>query len=146
MIADINWEALLTGKTVEQQYQCIYVTIEKASEKCIRVSNKSNSGRKKKQLWMNREAMKKLKWKYSAWKHYCDTEEYIDYVCSQSEKKELAKLTKKLCKDFEHEITKNIKYILGKCFQIPEIFNYQCQWFNYYPFITSFKTGEKEFI
>ena len=109
IIADVNWGVLLENKTVEQQYKCIYDTIEKASEKCIKLSNKSNKERNKKKLWMNRAAMRKLKRKYSAWKRYCDTEEYTDYVCAQNEKKELSKMTKKLCKDFEHEISKNIK-------------------------------------
>ena len=58
---------------------------------------------------MNRAAMKKLKKKYSAWKRYCETEEHIDYISAQKEKDELSKMTKKLCRDFEHDISKKIK-------------------------------------
>ena len=49
---------------------------------------------KRRQIWMNRAAIAKQKKKYSAWKHYTQTGNYIDYVRATQEKNELTKMTR----------------------------------------------------
>ena len=64
---------------------------------------------KRKNIWMNKTAMSKLRKKYNAWKRYINIGDYIDYVRAAQEKNKLTQMTRQLCRKFEKDLSNNIR-------------------------------------
>ena len=64
---------------------------------------------KRKQLWMNRDAIILHKKKKDAWNHYKRTKDKHDYIRANQLKNDLSKLTRHLCREFEKDLARNMK-------------------------------------
>jgi len=64
---------------------------------------------KRKKLRMNKAAMTLRKKKYESWKRYTETRDYLDYVGASRDRDKLTCMSRKLRRDFEHNLARNIK-------------------------------------
>ncbi|XP_076037998.1 uncharacterized protein LOC143023364 [Oratosquilla oratoria] len=79
---DIKWEEMLDGLNVQRKTNTIESAIQEAMDKCIPKKTKGNN-RKKKPLWMDSAALRKVKKKYHAWIRYLNTKDgraYQEYT------------------------------------------------------------------
>jgi hypothetical protein len=86
-------------------YKIYNTEVEKCIPKIKYVKRKVGN----KPIWMNREGLKKVRKKHNSWHRYLNTkdgEAYLEYIRHRNEARSF---TRKLVKNFESEIAKNIK-------------------------------------
>merc|ERR1711860_443482 len=70
---------------------------------------KSNVIARRKPLWMNKEALAKVKQKHHAWKRYQQTRDGLDYTEYIRARNDAKKAARKAVKTFERKLANNIK-------------------------------------
>ena len=65
--------------------------------------------KKKKPLWMNKDAMQRVKKKYQAWKRYTNTRQYRDYIAYCKARNEVTKEVRKAKRAYERKLAEEIK-------------------------------------
>jgi hypothetical protein len=103
----VDWEAELADLGIEEALTFVNNKISGSMETHIPYSNPKKD--KRRSIWMNRTAMKKVKRKYHAWKRYLATKDGEDYCRYTKERDELRSITRKLSYDYEKDLAKNIK-------------------------------------
>ena len=86
-ILEKDWETLLANKDVQEATDLIEEAYNKAVDECIPKSN-SQSDERRKPIWMNQTAFRKMKRKYSAWLRFLNTkqgETYQEYITKKNE-------------------------------------------------------------
>ena len=105
MMNSIPWEDLLRDLDLEAALNVFSSKMEEIIQECIPYKN----DHKKKNIYMNRDALKKRKRKYEHWKRFTRTQDYEDYVAFTRERNSLRKITRELRKEFEHKLAKEVK-------------------------------------
>ena len=80
MISNIHWEVILNNKIVDEQRYTFTHKVNLFADQLIpRCKVNSNPNRKLKKLWMNTEALTKVKKKHGLWKIYMLSQKKEDY-------------------------------------------------------------------
>jgi endonuclease/exonuclease/phosphatase family metal-dependent hydrolase len=104
-----NWEALMAGKELNEMWNLFTSKYARAVNECI-PKYKMTPRKWNRPLWMNRNALRKVRKKYWAWKRYTLTgssNEYEKYIKARSAAK---KECWTLRREFEKMIAKEAKY------------------------------------
>ncbi len=108
MMSVHNWEILLENKKCEEAWEIFYELIIVAMKKCIPLG--TNKGRKPgRALWMNDQALKKVKKKTEAFKRYLNSEEGGDYAQYAKARNQARWECRKMKRDFEKKIAAESK-------------------------------------
>ena len=102
-----NWKDEFENKSTSEAMNQLTRCLKDACDKHIPV--RRTKRRRKKQLWMTKEALSKQRKKKEMWRRYLRTSDPLDYIRATKEKLELRQLTRKLCTDFEKDLAYNIK-------------------------------------
>ena len=106
-LAKINWEAEMVDQGVEEAWAFFSSEVKQSMDEHIPMSNPKKDNRRS--IWMNKDAMRKVKRKYHAWKRYLATKDGEDYLKYTKERDELRSMTRKLSESYERDLAKNIK-------------------------------------
>ena len=117
---EVMWDSLET-MDVEEGWKFISEKIENVSKK-QRTKVKIGT-RKKKALWMNKEALVKVRRKHAAWKRYLETKDGEDYLKYTKARNQARWETRKSQREYEKKVAKDVKknpkafwkYVNSKC-------------------------------
>ena len=108
----VNWEEEMRSIDANNAWKLFANKIQEVMEKCI-PKTKSRSGKgpemKRKPLWMNKDAMQRVKKKYQAWKRYTNTRQYRDYEAYCKARNEVTKEVRKAKRSYEKKLAEEIK-------------------------------------
>jgi hypothetical protein len=109
-LSTVDWDHELGNKTTEECWQSLLDTLITLKKRYIpRRMVRGNPKFKKKPVWMNPNALTKIKKKHAAWKRYLatrDGKEYTEYCQARNQARWA---TRKAMKEFERGIAKNAK-------------------------------------
>lgn len=108
IMAEQNWDRLAHDLTLEQLWDTWQDTYDRATEECIPKA-KMTPQKWKRPLWMNKNALQRVRKKYWAWKRYSTTGQYKDYERYIKERNTSQKECTKLRKNFEQLIAREAK-------------------------------------
>ena len=106
-ISSIDWKTELIDKNVEDAWNLLKDKVEESCKSHIPKSVKKDG--KKRNLWMNKSALSKVKRKHHAWKRYLETksgEAYLQYTRARNQARWE---TRKAQREFEKKIAKESK-------------------------------------
>ena len=101
-----HWEENMESETMSDAWDYFKCTFNTYLDEGIPTQK---PGSKPKKLYLNRKALRIRKKKYHHFKRWKMSDQYADYVRYTRERDALRSLTRKLCRDFEMDIAKNIK-------------------------------------
>ena len=104
----INWDAELEGKSVEEAMEVFETTYNQAVKLCIPTKEIHNDLRSK-PLWMNNNALRKVKRKHSSWVRYLNTKQGQDFLEYKQRRNEATHAIKEARKEFERTLAKNCR-------------------------------------
>ena len=108
MFNDVNWDEELKGKSVEQAMSVFETTYNNAVKSCIPRKEVHNDMRSK-PLWMNQNALRKVKRKHSSWVRYLNTKQGQDFLEYKHRRNEATHAIKEARKEFERTLAKNCR-------------------------------------
>jgi hypothetical protein len=109
-LSDTDWDQELGNKSTEDCWQSLLSILLSLKQRYIpRRPVRANPNSRKKPLWMNTAAIKKIKKKHAAWKRYLNTREGRDYTEYCRARNQAKWATRKAMRDFEKGIAKNAK-------------------------------------
>ena len=103
-----DWDTLLNNKSVQEATDIIEQIYKKAVDECIPKST-SQSDERRKPIWMNTTAFRKVKRKYSGWIRFLNTkqgETYQEYVTKRNES---SHETRRARRNFEKNLAKECR-------------------------------------
>jgi hypothetical protein len=90
-LQEVEWNQVLEGKPTEECWSSIVATLKDVQHKYIpRTTRTAGPHKKRRPLWLNDNAMAKVKKKHAAWKRYMatrDGEAYREYCQSRNQAK-----------------------------------------------------------
>ena len=107
-IKEIKWDQVL-GNNMEEATKTFYDIYNKAVSECIPLTKTIKRKVGNKPIWMSKEGVKKVRKKYRAWQRYMRTKDGNDYQNYINMRNETNSLLRKLCRNFERDLAKNIK-------------------------------------
>ena len=105
LICDVMWDELLSSN-VEESYATFKDTLVRLSTQCI---PKSKNHHRKKNLYMNSEAMNLRKKKRELWSNYTKSQSLVDHARFTRCRNRLRSLTRRLRNEFERDIAGKVK-------------------------------------
>ena len=109
-LGTVDWDKELTDKTTEECWTVITNHLNEAKRRYIpRLTNTGKEPVRKKPLWLDNTAMKKVKKKHAAWRRYMQTREGQDYNDYCRARNQVKQATKHAMKDYESKIAKEAK-------------------------------------
>ena len=107
-LSNIDWQASLSEKSVEDQWKLVKTEIQKGCDEFIpSYCKKENS--KAKPIWMNENAIKKVRKKHASWRRYVETKDGRDYVEYCKARNQAKWETRKAIREFEKKIAMEAK-------------------------------------
>ena len=103
-----DWESILSNKDTQEISDILAEAYDKAVDECIPKFKQRNSDIKK-PLWMNQNAFRKVKRKYSSWCRYLNTKQSQTYKEYITKRNESTKENKKARKEFETKLAKECR-------------------------------------
>jgi len=113
---EVDWEAKLNGKTVEEMWDEISGKITDGMKKYIPTYH-IRMDKPGKPLWMNEVTLRKVRKKHSAWRRYVTTKEGRDYQEYCKYRNQAKWETRKAVKNFERSIAEESKKNPKACFK-----------------------------
>ena len=110
MIDSHNWEELAKDKKVEDFYKIFKNIYNTAVEKCIPKFKSIKRKVGNKPIWMSQTGLSKIRKKHKAWQRYMNTREGQDFQNYVNARNSCKSHLRKLIKEFETEISKNVKH------------------------------------
>ena len=107
-LMDIDWTAELENKSTQESWNLIVEHLQKAIAASIPKTRRRPRG-KFKPLWMNGEALAKVKTKRDTWKRYKTTRDERDYKVYTRARSQARWATRHAVKQFEKSIAKEVK-------------------------------------
>ncbi len=116
-LSSVNWEEQLNQCSVDQAWDTFTSHLAAAVDRAVPKAKPPKSPKKKKwkPLWMNGDALKKVKKKYHAWKRYTSTKQYCDFESYKRQRNLASKAVRQAKRDFERKLAADIKKN-PKCF------------------------------
>jgi hypothetical protein len=111
-LTSVQWEEELASLQVDDAWNVFTGILTTAMENNIpktRPPKAGKGGKKWKPLWMSKEAMRKVKKKYHAWKRYTSTRQYQDFENYKRARNLASKEVKFAKKSFEKNLAGDIK-------------------------------------
>ena len=105
---NLNWEELLSNKTIEEAVSLLEGKYHEAVKSCI-PSKEILPNKKRKPLWMTKDALKKVKKKYSSWIRYLNTKQGQDYAEYCRHRNKAAFAIRRARKEFEQALAKDVR-------------------------------------
>ena len=105
-IKEVDWKTAIEDKDLQSAWNFFKNTFNEMLDVCIPMTTIS---RKPKQLYLNKKALRIRRKKYYHFKKWKESDQYLDYLRYARERDALRNLTRKLCKDFEKDISVNVK-------------------------------------
>ena len=103
-----NWEDIFSGKSVQEISDILTLEYNQAVEECVPKIEQQNSNIKK-PVWMDRNALRKVKRKYSSWCRYLNTKQSRTYQEYIEKRNESTKENKRARKEFEKKLAKECR-------------------------------------
>ena len=104
----LNWDELLSNKSIDEAVTLLEDKYHEAVKSCI-PSKVILPNKRRKPLWMNKDALVKVKKKYSSWIRYLNTKQGQDYAEYCRHRNKAAFAIRKAQKDFELAIAKDVR-------------------------------------
>ena len=104
-----NWVEILSSDDVNKNLLTFMDIYNKEVQNCIPLKKTITRKTGNKPIWMNSVGLRKIKKKYNCWKRYLTTQEGIDYEFYKKTRNDTKNYLKKLLREFEEDIAKNIK-------------------------------------
>jgi hypothetical protein len=109
-LESIDWESEMAGKNTQQSWDTFSKILLDVEKKCIpKRTTGSGSTRKQKPLWMNAQALAKVKKKQAAWRRYLETKDGQSYLEYCKYRNQARRATRQAMREFEKCITKEAK-------------------------------------
>ena len=104
-----DWNEVLTGNSIDEVTKSFNDKINDMVKKCVPKSKVIQRKVGSRPVWMNNSGLKKIKKKHKSWQRYLNTKDGRDYQNYITARNETKSYLRKLNKDFEKDIAKNIK-------------------------------------
>jgi hypothetical protein len=105
----MNWD-ILEELPTEECWNKIQTTLQYAQNRYVpRRQVGSLEGKKRRPLWLNDHALKKVKKKHAAWRRYMETKEGQDYTTYCQARNQAKQAVRKAVKMYEHNIASQCK-------------------------------------
>ena len=101
----VNWKKIL--KNVEDGWKILRDSIHNVSRKYVPAVNIGN--KRKRPLWMNKNALSKVKMKHTSWKRYLKTKAGEDYLKYTRARNQARWATRKAQRAFESKLAEDVK-------------------------------------
>ena len=108
MINNVDWNTELEGKSVEEALHSLETVYHNAVKECIPMKEVGSESRFK-PLWMNANALRKVKRKHSSWVRYLNTKQGQDFLEYKNRRNEANHAIKEARKEFEKTLAKNCR-------------------------------------
>lgn len=107
-MANIDWKQELSTKDTQESWDRVNVIITEAMNEHI-PTHTGGHAKKKRQIYMDRSAMKQVKAKQRAWQKYTETQDLHDYELYCKTRNKLRSYTRNLRKTFEESLAYEAK-------------------------------------
>jgi len=108
IISRLDWKELLEDKDCAEAWEMFHCCMKEAMTKCI-PRKSSKPCKTNKALWMNEEALAKVKKKSAAYKRYLETKEGKEYIEYARARNQARWACRKMKKEFEKKIAQDSK-------------------------------------
>ncbi len=111
-LSAVNWDDELENLNANDSWKVFADRLNDAIDRNIpktKPKNDNLAGKKSKPLWMNKDAMQKVKKKYHAWKRYTNTKQYCDYQLYCKARNTATSEVRKAKRLFEQKLASEIK-------------------------------------
>ena len=105
---DLDWENLLENKTIDESLAVLEENYNSAVKSCIPIKETSTNTRRK-PLWMNEKALRKVKKKHSSWVRYLNTKQGCDYAEFIKHRNKATHAINKARREYEASIAKECR-------------------------------------
>ena len=105
---NLDWAQMFQGKSVQEMADKLQEVIHNAVEQYVPKVDHSK-GTRKKPLWMNQNAIRKVKRKRHAWIRFLNTKDNSDYQAYVRVRNEATHATRKARREFEALLAKEVK-------------------------------------
>ena len=105
---DLDWETLLEGKSINDAVQLLEDKVNESVKVCIPTKEIGKDERKR-PLWMNENALRKVKRKHASWIRYLNTKQGCDFIEFTKHRNEASRAIRRARRDFENIIAKNVR-------------------------------------
>ena len=109
LIRNHSWEDELKDLDVKEAWCYVEMQLLKAMEETVPKKKWNKNHKKRKPLWMNEEALRKIRKKRQAYQRYLDTKEGKDYLGYTKARNQVKWMCKKAVRDFERQIAREAK-------------------------------------
>ena len=107
-LLDLDWESLLKGKSINDSVQLLEDKINEAVKICIPTKEIGKDERRR-PLWMNENALRKVKRKHASWIRYLNTKQGRDFIEFTKHRNEASRAIKRARREFETIIAKDVR-------------------------------------
>ena len=105
---DLDWDTLLENKTIDESLAVLEDKYNSAVKSCIPTKEASPNTRRK-PLWMNEKALRKVKKKHSSWVRYLNTKQGSDYADFIKHRNKATHAINQARKEYESSIAKEVR-------------------------------------
>ena len=105
MLDETDWDQM-ANLTIDEKYQFITDGIKASAQECFPTSKRKSN---RKNIYINGRALRLKKEKERLWMVYSQTQDILDYSRFTRCRNQLRALTRKLRRDFEEELVRNVK-------------------------------------
>ena len=105
---DLDWENLLENKTIDESLAVLEENYNYAVKSCI-PTKKTSTNTRRKPLWMNEKALRKVKKKHSSWVRYLNTKQGCDYAEFIKHRNKATHAINKARREYEASIAKECR-------------------------------------
>ena len=105
----INWDEVLSGDTIDEQWKGLKDTIKMLEEEFIPHRMVGSCNRHKGKIPLDEASVRKIKKKHTLWKRYMETKDGMYYTEFCKARNQVRKMTRKLQKQFEMKLAAEAK-------------------------------------